>query len=159
MLGSDVVVAEATRLVYGQLDDAFGARGQPHFADDRAIAAADDEFDGSPHLGQLDVHVLENARGHAFALSNETEQQVLRSDVVVVEPLRLVLSQRQNLARAIRELVETIRHVPERLFLMVAKGDLTGMLARPASPVSGPGGWVPKAREVGHLDSSTASIE
>ena len=85
------------------------ARGvRPDLADDRAVAAADDELDRRPHLGQLDVHVLEHARGDALALADEAEEQVLRADVVVVEPLRLVLRERQDLARAIRELVESI---------------------------------------------------
>ena len=66
-------------------------------------------------LAQLDVHVLEHARGDALALADEAEQQVLGADVVVVEPLRLVLSKRQDLARAVRELVEAIHRV-ERLF-------------------------------------------
>ena len=116
VLRADVVVAEAARLVDGQLDDALGPRRQPDLADDRAIAAADDELDGGPDLGQLDVHVLEDARRDALALADEAEEQVLRADVVVVEPLRLVLSERQDLARAIRELVEAIHRV-ERLFL------------------------------------------
>jgi hypothetical protein len=74
------------------------ARGcQPDLADDRPIAAADDELDGGPDLGQLDVHVLENARCDTLSLAHEPEQQVLRSDVVVVEPLRLVLSQTSGL--------------------------------------------------------------
>ena len=115
VLRADVVVAEAARLVDGQLDDALGARGQPDLADDRPIAAADDELDRGPDLGQLDVHVLEDARGDTLALADEAEEQVLRADVVVVEPLRLVLSQGQDLARAIRELVEAIHRV-ERLF-------------------------------------------
>ena len=116
VLGADVVVAEAARLVDGQLDDPLRARRQADLADDRAIAAADDELDGGPDLGQLDVHVLEDARGHALALADEAQEQVLRADVVVVEPLRFVLSQCQDLARAIRELVEAIHRV-ERLFL------------------------------------------
>ena len=115
VLRADVVVAEAARLVDRQLDDPLRARGQADLADDRAIAAADDELDGGPDLGQLDVHVLEDARGHTLALADEAEEQVLRADVVVVEPLRLVLSQGQDLARAIRELVEAIHRV-ERLF-------------------------------------------
>ena len=48
---------------------------------------------------------------------------MLRADVVVVEPLRLVLSQCQDLARAIRELVEAIHRV-ERLFPLP---DVTGV--------------------------------
>ena len=50
VLRADVVVAEAARLVDGELDDALGARGQPDLADDRAIAATDDELDRRPHL-------------------------------------------------------------------------------------------------------------
>ena len=115
VLRADVVVAEATRLVDGQLDDPLRARGEADLADDRAIAAPDDELDRGPDLGQLDVHVLEHARGHTFALADEAQEQMLRADVVVVEPLRLVLSQCQDLARAIRELVEAIHRV-ERLF-------------------------------------------
>ena len=116
VLRADVVVAEAAGLVDGQLDDALGARGQPDLADDRPIATTDDELDRRPDLGQLDVHVLEDARGDALALADEAQEQMLRADVVVVEPLRLVLRQCQDLARAIRELVEAVHRV-ERLFL------------------------------------------
>ena len=85
------------------------ARGrQADLADDRPVAAADDELDGGPDLGQLDVHVLEHPRGDALALADEAQQQVLGADVVVVEPLRLVLRERQDFARAVRELVEAI---------------------------------------------------
>ena len=115
VLRADVVVAEAAGLVDGELDDALGARRQADLADDRPVAATDDELDRGPDLGQLDVHVLEDPRGDALALADQAEEQVLRADVVVVEPLRLVLSQRQDLARAIRELVEAIHRV-ERLF-------------------------------------------
>ena len=99
---------EPAGLVDGQLDDALGARRQADLADDRPIASADDELDRGPDLGQLDVHVLEHARGDALALAHEAEEQMLRADVVVVEALRLVLSQRQDLASAVSELVEPI---------------------------------------------------
>ena len=119
VLRADVVVAQPAGLVDGQLDDALGARRQPDLADDRAVAAADDELDGGPDLGQLDVHVLEDARGHTLALADEAQEQVLRADVVVVEPLRFVLSKCQDLARAVRELVEAIHRV-ERPFPLPA---------------------------------------
>ena len=108
VLGADVVVAQAASLVDGQLDDALGTRGQADLTDDRAIAAADDELDGRADLGQLDVHVLEHACSHALALAHEAEEQVLGADVVVVEALRLVLRERQDLASAVGELVEPI---------------------------------------------------
>ena len=95
------------------------ARREAHLADDGTVPAADDELHRGPHLGELDVHVLEHARGDALALAHETQQEMLRADVVVVEPLRLVLGERQDLARAIRELVEAIH--PVELFSLVAE--------------------------------------
>ena len=53
--------------------------------------------------------------GHALALADETEQEVLRADVVVVEALRLVLGERQHLPCPVSELVEPFHRV-ERLF-------------------------------------------
>ena len=111
VLRADVVVAEAARLVDGELDDPLRARRQPDLADDRPIAAPDDELDRGADLGQLDVHVLEHARGDALALAHQAEEQVLGADVVVVEALRFVLRERQDLARAVRELVESIHPV------------------------------------------------
>ena len=119
VLGADVVVAEAARLVDGQLDDALRARGQPNLTDDGAIAPPDDELDRGADLGELDVHVLEHARGDALALAHQPEEQVLRADVVVVEPLRLVLRQCQDFARPVRELVESLHEV-ERPFPICA---------------------------------------
>ena len=115
VLGADVVVAEPASLVDRELDHALGAGRQPDFADDRPVATPDDELDCGPHLGELDVHVLENARRNSLALADEPEQQMLGADVVVVEPLRLILRKRQYLARAVRELVKSI-HAVERLF-------------------------------------------
>ena len=111
MLGADVVVAEPARLVDRELDHPLGPRSQADLADDRPIAAADDELDRGSDLGQLDAHVLEDARSDALALAHEAEQQVLRADVVVVEALRLVLGERQYLAGTLGELVKTIHRV------------------------------------------------
>ena len=113
VLGADVVVAQPPRLVDGQLDDLLGARRQADLADDRAIAPADDELDRAADLGQLDAHVLEHARGDAFALAHQAEQQVLGADVVMVEALGLILRQGEDLARSVCELVESV-HVGSR---------------------------------------------
>ena len=141
VLGADVVVAQPAGLVDGQLDDALGARGQADLADDRAIAAADDELDRGPDLGELDVHVLEHARSDALALADEAEQQVLGADVVVVEPLRLVLRKRQDLARAVRELVESIHRsnacsLPERLPAPLTNASIRHLPPTPDGPAT-----------------------
>ena len=108
MLGSDVVVTESAGLVDGELDDALRTRRQADLADNRSVAAPDDELDRGPDFRKLDVHVLEDARRDAFTFPDQAEEEVLRADVVVVEPLRFVLRQCQDLARAIRELVEAV---------------------------------------------------
>jgi len=150
VLRADVVVTEPSRLVDRELDDALGARRQTDLADDRTITAPDDELDGRSDLGELDVHVLEHARGHALALAHEPEEQVLRPDVVVVEPLRLVLRERQDLACAIGELVESIHSAGSSL--PGRGGDLRAILApnlrgsdtpTRARRASGPGGPTP----------------
>ncbi len=115
VLGTDVVVTEAARLVDGQLDDPLGPRREADLAHDRALASTDDELDRLPHLGQLDVHVLEHARGHALALAHQAEEKVLGPDVVVVEALRFILGQGQDLACPIGELVETV-HTYHRVY-------------------------------------------
>ena len=110
MLGADVVVVEAPRLVDRELDHLLGARGQADLAHDHRLAAADDELDRRAHLGQLHAQVAEDARGDAVALAHQPEQQVLGADVVVVEALRLLLRQRQHLAGPLGELVELVCH-------------------------------------------------
>ena len=71
VLRADVVVAEPAGLVDGELDHALRTRREADLADDRAITTADDELDRRPDLGQLDVHVLEDARRDALALADE----------------------------------------------------------------------------------------
>src|SRR5207245_7898629 len=83
-------------------------RRQAHFTDHRTIAPTDDELDRGPHLGELDVHVLQDARCHTLALADEPEQQVLGTDVVVVEALRLILREGEYLPRSVCELVESV---------------------------------------------------
>ena len=136
VLRPDVVVAEPARLVDRKLDDPLRPRRQADLADDRAVPSADDELDRGPDLGELDVHVLEDPCGDALALAHEAEQEVLRPDVVVVEPLGLILRQGEHLSGAVRELVETI-HPVERLFLFrAASWAPAAMLARRPCPAT-----------------------
>ena len=72
------------------------------------FAAADDELDRRADLRQLHAHVAEHASGDAVTFAHETQQEVLSADVVVVEALGLFLGERQDLARALRELVELV---------------------------------------------------
>ena len=115
VLSADVVVAEPSGLVDRQLDHSLRSRRQADLADDWPVASPDDELDRGPDLGELDVHVLEDACRDAFALADQAEEKVFGADVVVIEALRFILSQCQDLAGAVCELVEAIHRV-ERLF-------------------------------------------
>src|SRR5690349_7493202 len=91
-----MAVPELSRLVDGELDDLLGARRERDLARRGGrVAAADDELDRRADLGKLDTERVEDASRHALALADETQQEVLRSYVVVVETDRLVLGERE----------------------------------------------------------------
>ena len=96
VLRADVVVAQAAGLVHGQLDDLLGTRRQADLADHSAVAAADDELDGGADLVQLHAEVGQHLGRHPFALPDQTEEKVLRADVVVVEAQSLLLGEGQD---------------------------------------------------------------
>src|SRR3954469_10011931 len=104
-------MVESARLVHRQLDHLLGARGQANVARDGAIATANDELDRAADLVQLDAQVAEDFGSDPFSLTNETQQQVLGPDVVVVEALRLLLRKLQDFSRSLSKFVEAISHV------------------------------------------------
>jgi len=107
VLGTDVAVAELAGLVDRELDDLLRAWRERDLARRGGrVAPADDEFDGRPDLGELDAEGVEDPCGDAFAFTHEAEQEVLRADVVVVEPDGLVLGEGQHALRPVVEAVE-----------------------------------------------------
>ena len=107
VLGADVAVAQLAGFVDRELDDLLGAWRKRDLAGRRrGVAAADDELDGRADLGELDAERVQNARRDAFALADEPEEEVLRSDVVVVETDGLVLGKCQHSLRAVVEAIE-----------------------------------------------------
>ena len=72
MLGPNVMMVEAARLIHRQLDDFLGAGGEPDFTEHNAVTAPDDEFDGAADLIQFDAKVAQNFRGYSITLAYET---------------------------------------------------------------------------------------
>jgi hypothetical protein len=101
MFGSDVIVIELARFFKREFDDALGARRENHLLLNGLAAASDDRFDFLTHLRQIDAERFEHFRREALALGNNSEQNVLRTDVVVSKPLRLFLRQHDAAARAL----------------------------------------------------------
>ena len=93
MLGADVVVAELQRFAQGQLEDLFGAWREGDVTGRLLLALADDVLDLLADRVERDAERLQRLGGDALALVDETEQDVLGADVVVVEHLGLFLGQ------------------------------------------------------------------
>ena len=57
----------------------------------------------APHLVEVDAEALENPGRHAFALTHEADEQVLGSNVVMVQPAGFIDRQLDDFLRARRE--------------------------------------------------------
>ena len=106
VLGADVVVAQRERLAEGQLQHLLGAGGEGDLAGGDLLAGAHDADDLGPDLLDRDLESLEHAGREALLLTQETQEDVLGPDVVVLEGARLFLGQDDDLARALRETFE-----------------------------------------------------
>ncbi len=96
MFGSDVVVVEPPRAVHRQLDDLLGAGVKP--ISPVIIVSPRPMMNSTAErtLGSWTPMLLEDARRDAVAFADETEQEMLRPDVVVVEALGLFLGEGQG---------------------------------------------------------------
>ena len=106
VLGADVVVAERQRLAQRELEHLLRARRERNLAGRDLVTLADDAGDLRPYLLDRDVERLEHARGKPFLLAQQAEQDVLRSDVVVLQCPRLVLRENDDLTSPFGESLE-----------------------------------------------------
>ena len=72
----------------------------------RGAAVADDLFDLRAHGFERDAERFERLRGDALALVDQAEEDVLGSDVVVVEQARFLLRQHDHSAGSIGKAFE-----------------------------------------------------
>src|SRR5262245_16270585 len=105
------MVVQSTRFIDRKLNDFLCAWRETNIAGNSAITAANDELNGAANFVQLDAEITEHFRRDTFALAYESEQQVLRSDVVVVEALRLLLRKLQDFPRPLGEFIEAVCHL------------------------------------------------
>ena len=103
VLGADVVVAERQRLAQGELEHLLGPRRERDLAGGDLLAGADDANHLVANLLDRDLETLEYARREAFFLTQQAQQDVLGTDVVVLEGARLFLGQDDHLAGAFGE--------------------------------------------------------
>ena len=126
VLGADVIVAQLEGLAQGELEHLLGPGGEGDVTGGGGLALADDLDDLGAHGVQGDVHRLQRLGGHALALVDEAEEEVLGADVIVVERARLVLGQDDDAAGAVGEAFE------HRWFLLLGTCESVGA---PASAI------------------------
>ena len=83
--------------------------------DRRQLASAEDVLDTAAHRGERDAERLECPRGHALALVDQAEEDVLGAYLVVVEPPRFLLSQHDHATGPISEPLEHGHSIRARL--------------------------------------------
>ena len=106
VLGTDVVVAELQRLAQRQLEDLLGPRRKRDMPGRCLLALADYLLDLLAHGLLADAQRLQGLGGDTFTLMDQAEQDVLGTDVVVVEHPGFFLSQHHNSPRPVGKPLE-----------------------------------------------------
>ena len=105
VLRADVIVPEGARLFDGKLHHALGAIRVVRCAPLLHLASAEHIFDARAHMTEIESQRAQRARCNALPLVQKPEEDVLRTDEVLLQFLRFVLSEFQHLERTTRKAV------------------------------------------------------
>jgi len=101
---ADVVVVEVAGLFHRVFDHLLGPRRVRQLPHRHHIGTALHQLLYlEADLAEIDVQVLEHIGGDAAPLLDEAEQQVFGADVLVIEPLGLLVGQLHDFAGTVRE--------------------------------------------------------
>ena len=104
VLGADVVVIEILGFFESVLDDLLGPGRLGQLAHrDHVGSRLHDLLDLETDLAEVHVEVLQDVGGDTRTFLDQTQQHVLGPDVLVVEPLSLLVGQLHHLPRPIGE--------------------------------------------------------
>ena len=106
VLGADVVVAELQRLAQGEFEDLLGARGERDVARRRRATLADDLLDLAADRFERDAEAFQRLGRDTFTLVDQPEQDVLGSDVAVIQEAGLLLCEHHDPAGPVGETFE-----------------------------------------------------
>ena len=99
-------MVEAFGLLAGQREHFFDSRGVRDVADHLGLrSAADLLFDLHAHGLHVETHLLQHVHGNSLAELDQSEQQMLGPDVIVIETIGLFPGQGQHLLRSGSEIV------------------------------------------------------
>ena len=104
VLRPNVIVLEAAGLLHRILDDLLGPGRLREFTHSNHVGPALDELlHFQADLAEIDIQLPQHIGGHAAALLDQTEENMLRSNILVVESPRLLVGELHHLAGAIGE--------------------------------------------------------
>ena len=106
VLRSDIRVAQLPGFVDRGVDHPLGVLMQHDLVRGDPGPSTQLRLDRPARAAEIRAERIEDARGDPFAFANETEEQVLRPDVRVLEADGLVLSEREDPLRAVVKPVE-----------------------------------------------------
>ena len=106
VLGADVGMIERLRFLAGEREHFLHARRVGNVADHLRLRAGADLFlDFHADGFEIEPHLLEHVDGDALAELDQAEQKMLGADVIVVEAIGFLASERQDLLGARSEIV------------------------------------------------------
>ncbi len=105
VLGIGLLATRRRRLPAGQLDHVLGATGEQQLLIIAHGAPAHHPQHRHLHLPVGHTRALEDARGQAFVIAQQREQEVLGADVAVLQLARLVAGTAQGLSAMLCEVL------------------------------------------------------
>src|SRR6266849_3104297 len=108
MLGTDVVVTHPARFLEGDLEDLLDARGRDDLLDDDPLVAAEQGLDRVADIADLDAKVVKDLAGQALILAEQSQEQVLGTDIAVMRLFGFFLGERQSLPGSLSEPLERV---------------------------------------------------
>ena len=82
---------QQARFIRGQLDYFLCAWSETNFAEYDPITATNDEFNGTTHFIKFDAKIMQDMCGNTSLFTYQSQQQVFRTNVIVLETLGLLL--------------------------------------------------------------------
>ena len=87
MFGAHIVMAEIVGLFHRILDDLLGTGRLRSFAHGHAVGTTMNELlDLKADISQINAEVFQHVGGHATAFLHQSQQNMLRAEVFVIEP-------------------------------------------------------------------------
>jgi hypothetical protein len=91
MLGTDVVMVKPPCLVHSEFDNPLRPGGKPDLTANAFFTSPNNILYSTAHLVQFHAKASKHLGSYTLSLTNQTEQYMLGSDIVMIETLSFLL--------------------------------------------------------------------